>query len=159
MLLRFVDQHNIALVTASDKRSYDVEDAALFDLTLDADDLAALRAAARATLVLRLLRKTLPHLHGCGSGRGLPARDCGGCMRRGQPLGARRPRRVRRRRRRSRREGVRDGVSAVGYDSLTVVKTVVHLAFHTSRSVPTRSVVAITAAAASLVLPRAAAPA
>ena len=44
VLLRFVCQHNIALVTASDKRSYDVEDAALFDLTLDADDLAALRA-------------------------------------------------------------------------------------------------------------------
>ena len=44
MLLRFVGQHKIALVTASDKRSYDVEDAALFDLTLDAEDLAALRA-------------------------------------------------------------------------------------------------------------------
>ena len=44
VLLRFVGQHNIALVTASDKRSYDVEDAALFDLTLDAEDLAALRA-------------------------------------------------------------------------------------------------------------------
>jgi len=44
VLLRFVGQHKIALVTASDKRSYDVEDAALFDLTLDADDLAALRA-------------------------------------------------------------------------------------------------------------------
>ena len=116
VLLRFVGQHNIALVTASDKRSYDVEDAALFDLTLDADDLAALRALQPgAALVLRLLRKTLPNLHGCGSGRGLPARDCGGVHRvRGQPLGARRPRRVRRRRRRARREGVRDGVSAVG---------------------------------------------
>ena len=50
VMLKYVSQAGIALVSASDKEQYDIEDAALFGLTLDAQDVAdldALQSGAR----------------------------------------------------------------------------------------------------------------
>lgn len=44
IMLRFVSQHDITIVTASDKLEYDMEDIAMFDFNITAHDMADLSA-------------------------------------------------------------------------------------------------------------------